>query len=174
MRQRNRVGSCLRDLFAFALALGLTLVPPSAAAAAAFAARVVAVTDGDTLKVLRDGHVEVVRLQGIDAPEKGQPHGTRAKQFAAQLAFGQTVTVHPAGHDRNGRLLAEVTLPDGQSLNQALVRAGYAWWFRRYSADPRLASAEAAARAAHAGLWVDPHPTPPWEWRRRRGQTLPS
>jgi endonuclease YncB( thermonuclease family) len=137
----------------------------TAAAAAPFSARVVAVTDGDTLKVLRDGRVEVVRLQGIDAPETGQAYGTRAKQVAAQLAFSQTVTVHPTGRDRNGRLLAEITLPNGRSLNQAMVRAGYAWWFRRYSTDARLAAAEAEARGAQVGLWADPRPMPPWEWR---------
>jgi endonuclease YncB( thermonuclease family) len=56
----------------------------------------------------------------------------------------------------------------GRLLNEALVRAGYAWWFRRYSADPRLAEVEVQARAAHAVLWSDPDPTPPWDWRRRR------
>jgi endonuclease YncB( thermonuclease family) len=56
-------------------------------------------------------------------------------------------------------------LPDGRSLNQELVRAGYAWWFRRYSADPVLARLEADARRARRGLWADPRPTPPWEYR---------
>jgi endonuclease YncB( thermonuclease family) len=122
MRQTHRI-----TLGTVALVLALATL---AAAAPPFAARVVAVTDGDTLKVLRDHRVDVVRLQGIDAPESSQAYGTRAKQHAAALAFGQTVTVHPTGRDRHGRLLAEVTLPDGRSLNQALVRAGYAWWFR--------------------------------------------
>jgi endonuclease YncB( thermonuclease family) len=109
---------------------------------------VVGVTDGDTLKVLHDGRAEVVRLHGIDAPEQGQPFGQRAKQVAVHLAMGHVVTVHVRTPDRYGRTVGDVRLPDGRLLNEALVRAGYAWWFRRYSADPRLAEAEAEARAA--------------------------
>jgi endonuclease YncB( thermonuclease family) len=124
------------------------------------------VADGDTLTVLHDGRPEVVRLHGVDAPEKGQPFGTRARAYTGTLVFGQTVTVRVHGRDRYGRTVGEVWLPDGQSLNEALVRAGYAWWFPRYSADVRLATAEAEARAEQAGLWGDPGAVPPWEWRR--------
>jgi micrococcal nuclease len=131
-------------------------------------ARVIGVIDGDTLTPVRTGRPEVIRLRGIDAPERGQPWGERAKQYAAALAFGQVVAVEAAGRDRYGRLLAEVRLPDGRSLNQELVRAGYAWWFRRYSTDVRLAALEAEARAARRGLWVDHDPRPPWDYRQRR------
>jgi endonuclease YncB( thermonuclease family) len=149
----------------------VVLISPAVAAAAAFRGRVVGITDGDTITVLHDGRPEVVRLHGIDAPEKGQPFGMRAKQFTAGLAFGQTVLVRVKDRDRYGRAVGEVTLPDGRSLNQELVRAGYAWWFRRYSGDVRLATLEARACTGRLGLWVDPHPVPPWEWRRRRPAT---
>ena len=132
-----------------------------------FTARVVSVTDGDTLKVLRNGHSEIVRLRGIDAPEKGQAYGQRAKQFLSTLAFGATVTVQSFGRDRNGRLLADITLPDGRNLNEELVQAGYAWWFRRYSTEARLARLEHEARDARRGLWADLDPIPPWDFRRR-------
>jgi endonuclease YncB( thermonuclease family) len=36
--------------------------------------------------------------------------------------------------DRYGRLVAEVLLPDGRLLNQELVHAGIAWWYRQYAA----------------------------------------
>jgi endonuclease YncB( thermonuclease family) len=131
-----------------------------------FTGPVIGVADGDTISVLRAGRREVVRLRGIDAPERRQAYGERAKQHAATLAFGKVVAVEAAGRDRHGRLLAEVRLPDGRSLNQELVRAGLAWWFRRYSTDPTLGRLEAEARATRAGLWADPLPVPPWEWRR--------
>jgi endonuclease YncB( thermonuclease family) len=102
----------------------------------------------------------------VDAPERGQPFGARAKQFVSALAFGKTVSVAQRGLDRYARTIGDVTLPDGRNLARELVRAGYGWWFRRYSADSRLASLEAQARAERRGLWVDPNPTPPWEWRR--------
>jgi micrococcal nuclease len=135
-------------------------------AADEWSGRVVGVTDGDTIRVLLNGHAVVVRLQGIDAPEKRQAYGERAKQVTAALAFDKTVTVRATGRDRYGRLLAEVILPDGRALNQELVRAGYAWWFRKYSTDATLARLEAEAREAHLGLWADPDPVPPWTWRR--------
>ena len=85
------------------------------------------------------------------------------------------MVVEAAGRDRHGRLLAEVRLPEGRSLNRELVQAGYAWWFRSYSMDRRLAALETDARAARAGLWTDHHPVPPWEWRRTiKGRRLVS
>jgi endonuclease YncB( thermonuclease family) len=129
---------------------------------------VVGITDGDTITVLQAGRPTVIRLHGIDAPEIGQAFGTRAKQCAAALAFRQTIIVSFRGRDRYGRAIGDVTLPDGRSLNQELVRAGCAWWFRRYSADSRLATLEAEARSGRRGLWADPHPLPPWEWRDSR------
>src|SRR5262249_45654393 len=130
-----------------------------------FSGRVVGIADGDTISVLRDRRATTIRLVGIDAPEKGQAYGQRAKQFAASLAFGQTVTVRVTGHDRYGRLLGEVILPDGRSLNQELVRAGYAWWFRKHSHDLTLAHLEEEARVERRGLWADPSPEPPWTYR---------
>jgi micrococcal nuclease len=130
-----------------------------------FSGRVLGVVDGDTMTVLRDNRATTVRLVGIDAPEKGQPYGQRAKQFAASLAFGQTVTVRVSGHDRYMRTLGEVILPDGRSLNQELVRAGFAWWFRKYSRDLTLAHLEEEAREGRRGLWADPSPEPPWTYR---------
>ena len=135
------------------------------AAAEEFAGRVVGITDGDTIKVLRAGRAETVRLEGVDAPEKRQAYGERARRFAADLSFDQTVVVKATGRDRNGRLLGEVVLPDGRSLNQELVRAGYAWWFRKYSRDVRLARLEEEARQDRRGLWADHAPEPPWAYR---------
>jgi endonuclease YncB( thermonuclease family) len=137
----------------------------SGVAAEEFTGRVVGITDGDTIKVLRAGRAETVRLEGVDAPEKRQAYGNRARRFVADLAFDQTVVVRETGRDRNGRLLGEVLLPDGRSLNQELVRAGYAWWFRRYSRDVRLARLEEEARQGRRGLWADRAPEPPWEYR---------
>jgi endonuclease YncB( thermonuclease family) len=138
------------------------------AAAEEFTGRVVGITDGDTIKVLHAGRAETVRLQGVDAPEKRQAYGERARRYAADLAFDRTVVVRGAGRDRSGRLLGEVVLPDGRSLNQELVRAGYAWWFRRYSRDARLARLEDEARAGRRGLWADQAPEAPWDFRVRR------
>lgn len=135
-----------------------------------FTGRVVGVSDGDTIEVMRAGRAVRVRLQGVDCPESHQAYGTRAKQFTSELAFGKTVAVQVHGTDQYGRILGEVILPDGRSLNRELVRNGYAWWYRRYSDDPVLQQLEEEARRERRGLWREKNPTPPWEFRRERRQ----
>lgn len=129
----------------------------------------VGVTDGDTLKVLREGAHEVrIRLNGIDAPEKAQPYGSRAKRQLSGLVFGKRVRVHVVDHDRYGRTVAEVRTQDGRSANEEQVRAGCAWWYRQYAPkETRLEALETEARAARRGLWADKEPIAPWEWRKR-------
>ena len=162
----------MRKLFPLLLPLALIVAGLSAALAAEpipeFNGKVVAIADGDTVTVL-DGTTQVrVRLRGVDCPEKRQAFGTRAKQFTSDLVFGKEVTVKPKERDRYGRVVAEIVLPDGRILNQELVRAGLAWWYRRYEPnDETLRALEKEARAARRGLWADPNPVPPWEFRRR-------
>lgn len=135
---------------------------------APFEARVVGVSDGDSITVL-DGTTRVkVRLKGIDCPERRQPFGARAKQLTSELAFGKTVTVRPFGKDRYGRVLGEVVLPDGRVLNEELVAAGMAWHYTRYSKDRTLARLERQARRARVGVWSEARPVAPWEFRKER------
>jgi endonuclease YncB( thermonuclease family) len=146
---------------------------PLSALAANFVAKVVGVSDGDTLTVLTAEKQGVkLRLHGIDAPEAGQGFGSRAKQAASELAFGEPVTVRPVELDRYGRTVAEVILPDGRSLNHEMVRNGMAWWHRTYApTDFALASLEAEAKAAKRGLWAQAGAVPPWEWRKGQGKS---
>jgi hypothetical protein len=83
------------------------------------------------------------------------------------MAFGRTVKILPRDTDRHVRTVDEVILPDGRSLNQELVREGMARWYRHYAPhDAELARLEAEAKSAKRGLWSQPHPVPPWEWRK--------
>ena len=129
---------------------------------------VVGVTDGDTITVLVDEASYKVRLDGIDCPEKKQPFGTVARKFTSEKCFGETVVVLVRGRDRYGRILGEVILPDGGSLNEELLKAGYAWWFYKYSRRKTLRDLERSARAARRGLWSDAQPQPPWDYRKER------
>jgi micrococcal nuclease len=85
--------------------------------------KVVAVTDGDTIKVMRKGKAQKVRLFGVDCPESKQDFGTRAKWFTSGLCYGQEVRVEPMAKDRYKRYVAWVILPDGRKLNEELVRS---------------------------------------------------
>ena len=144
---------------------------PLSAFAADYPARVVGISDGDTLTVLRDGRTQVkIRLHAIDAPETGQDFGSRAKQAASELAFGKDVTIREVDQDRYGRTVADVILPDGRSLGREMVEEGYAWWYSTYAPhDQELARLQAEARKAHLGLWSQPNPIPPWDWRKGKG-----
>jgi endonuclease YncB( thermonuclease family) len=153
----------------------LAVFSASAAWPDEFSARVIGVTDGDTLTVLRDKSRVKIRLHGIDCPESGQDFGTQAKKKTSELAFGQVVKVQEHGLDRYGRTVADVILPAGRSLNQELVGQGFAWWFRKYAPhDSKLSQLEAEARAAKRGLWSQPNPIPPWEWRARPQESVPA
>ena len=139
----------------------------------AFPARVVAVADGDTITVepANGGARIKVRLHGIDAPERAQPHGEAARAYVFALALYKIIEVEPTpqGVDRYGRVVAVVRLPGGESLQAALLRAGLAWVWPRYCKDcGEWRAIQDAARATGKGLWWEPDPTPPWEWRRRK------
>src|SRR4051794_38635456 len=99
------------------------------ALAESFQGRVVAISDGDTIRVLHGSEQVRVRLHGIDAPEHNQAFGTRSRQFAGELAHEKLVRVEVVDTDRYGRSIGVVTLPDGRKLNHELVRASFAWWF---------------------------------------------
>lgn len=130
-----------------------------------FTGRVVWVYDGDSIKVQSRGKMVRVRLFGIDCPEKGQPYADRALDLTVSLAKGREVTVRVKDHDKYGRVVGLVRLPDGRSLNHELVRSGLAWWYRRYSSDQDLARLEAGARTARQGLWRDSRPVAPWVFK---------
>lgn len=114
------------------------------------------------------------RLQGVDCPDKGQAFGKAAKLMTSALVFGRAVTVKPHDIDRYKRVVAEVFLPNGTNVNQKLVAEGWCWHYEKYAPDDLvLAVLELAARGAMKGLWTDPNPLPPWEWRKaRRGNRL--
>lgn len=161
----------------------ILLIAAPHAGAAELHGKVVGVADGDTLTVLDATHTtHRVRLNGIDAPEKGQPYGTRAKEHLATLTFGKPVVVVWDKRDRYGRIVGQVRLAAAPAcatshcsqsgdIGLALIESGLAWHFKRYQneqpAEERLhyARAEDLARSNRAGLWHDAHPVPPWEYR---------
>ena len=160
----------------FTLSFLITLIPlifvSTALSDDLITARVVGITDGDTIKVLAPGNKLVkIRLHGIDCPEGGQAFGKKAKQFVSDQCFGKTIQYREVDIDRYGRTVATVYLESGKELNLEIIKAGFAWHYRRYSDRQDYADAEEEARRAGIGLWVDKDPTPPWEWRRENQKT---
>jgi micrococcal nuclease len=140
--------------------------------------KVVHIVDGDTLDLLMDEEDSPkkirIRLQGIDAPESGQPWGTRATQALSELVSGEVVEVLSIGEDRDKRLLGRIYIGEEDQridVNLALVAQGLAWHYKYYSDDEDLSEAELAARRERRGLWSDPNPIPPWDWRKQPRET---
>ena len=116
-----------------------------------------------------DGKEQTVRLAHIDCPEKKQPYGTKAKDMLSVLCFGKMVRLKGDGkRDRNGRLIAEILLPNGFNVNKTLVKAGLAWHFKKYSKDEIYAQLEIEARNKKVGLWKEKTPISPWNWRKMK------
>ena len=130
-------------------------------------ATVTGVADGDTLYADIEGHSIRIRLAQIDAPEKAQAFGRRSEQSLRELVWMRQVLLSWKSLDRYGRPIAQVSI-DGMDVNAEQVRRGFAWVFRRYSNDPTLLELEAQAKSAGLGLWADPHPIAPWDWRANR------
>ncbi|HXV37453.1 MAG TPA: thermonuclease family protein [Myxococcota bacterium] len=131
--------------------------------------RVVGVLDGDTLTLLVDREEVRVRLAQIDAPERDQPYGQKAKAALAALAFGKPARVEVVDVDSYGRSVGEVFVA-GVDVNRELVRGGHAWAYTRYTHSTAIIELEDQARAAKAGLWALPESQreAPWIWRHAR------
>ncbi len=149
--------------------LAVVLLAVSSAALAVFSGTVVRVIDGDTLDVLVANRPVRVRLAQIDAPERTQAYGTRARQALSAMTFLRVVTVADVGVDHYGRQLGTVFVA-GANINAAMVDRGMAWAYRRYLSDRSLIRLEQQARAAHRGLWNDPAPIAPWLFRTHAGR----
>jgi len=127
--------------------------------------RVVKVADGDTLTILDAANAQhKIRLYGIDAPESRQAFGQKSKQHLSSLVFGKDVRVTYRSRDKYGRILGTIYV-DGLDVNLEMIRAGLAWHYKRYDKNPAYAAAESEARSAKRGLWSDPNPTPPEQFR---------
>lgn len=136
--------------------------------------QVVCVSDGDSLTLVDAAQQEhALRLAGIDAPERGQPFGTAARLALAQAVQGKAVRFEVQKRDRYGRAVGRLSVDD-VDVGLRLVEQGLAWHYARYAHEQTeterqaYAEAELKARQAGMGLWSEPNPVAPWEWRARR------
>jgi len=159
----------------------LLVLASRGAFAAILEGRVVGVTDGDTVTVLdADRQQHKIRLGGIDAPEKAQPFGQRSKENLSDMVFGKDVRVEWKKRDKYKRIVGKVwvqpescpTCPMTLDAGHAQITVGLAWWYRKYAREQSpwdrgaYEFSEQEARTKRVGLWSEPDPLPPWEWRK--------
>ena len=155
----------------FCLVLACAVFPD--ASAKEIVGNVNRVIDGDTIELKHAAKMLKIRLTGIDAPESDQPFGQEATRYLSELIIHQQVLVTYDRTDRYGRLLGKIIL-DETDINLALIRNGYAWWYRYYrdqqSAQDQMLyeSAELEAKALKRGLWTIDNPINPYDWRTKK------
>ena len=151
------------------LIISILLVLPTLLSAQVLSGKVVKIADGDTFTLLVNNHDQVkVRLDGIDAPEKKQAFGNKAKQFLSSMIRGVPVTVKVLKKDRYGRSIGKVSTSKVKDVNLEMIKAGYAWHYKEYNKEKSYASAEINARKRKLGLWQDRNPIKPQDFRKMK------
>ena len=135
--------------------------------------RVIKIVDGDTIDVALDSGPIRIRMQGIDAPERGQPMSGDATELLRDLVDEKEVELLPSGQYSFERMIARVYLGE-TDVNAEMIRRGLAMAERRFLREfddgESYCEFEHDARSARLGIWALPpgERTAPWEWRRRK------
>lgn len=125
--------------------------------------KVISIIDGDTYDILIMEKMTIrIRMEGIDAPERGMPFYRVSKNYLSELCFGKNVKVKITGKDGNTRFIGYSYLDNGSELAHEMVKAGLAWHFKKYNSDSTLSRLENEARYLRKGIWTQDNPMPPW------------
>ena len=136
-----------------------------------FSVKVVSITDGDSFTAINADNLQLkIRLFGIDAPEKKQSYGNKSKEYLSSLIHGKNVMVDVQSKDRYGRYLAYVYSPEGKDVSLLMIHEGMAWHFTKYDNNDVYEAAQNLAKKAKRGLWADPSPVAPWDFRSNKGK----
>jgi endonuclease YncB( thermonuclease family) len=167
------------------LAILIVALSPLLSLAATIEGKVIAIADGDTVRVLDAQHEQhKIRLSGIDAPEKKQAFGDRSKQAMASMVFGKQVTVDWSKTDRYGRIVGKIMVSSSEckqinceknlDAGLELIKIGLAWHYKKYEKEQKIldrqlySQAEMNARKEKIGLWKDANPIAPWDFRHNK------
>lgn len=135
--------------------------------------KVISIIDGDTYDILVTGNKTIrIRMEGIDAPEKGMPFYKVSKKFLSELCYNKNVIINITGKDDYNRFLARTYLNKYTELSQEMIEAGLAWHFKKYNSDTILSRLEVEARNLRKGLWIDKRPMAPWTNRSLHWQGI--
>jgi len=139
--------------------------------------RVVEVEDGKTMTIENTGRRVRIALKLAEPPEKDQPFADVARQHLSGLVLGREVSVSYTGLGAEALLLGRVFC-DNKDIGLQMIRDGVAWYDRSYESELNEAErrvyldSEQAARNEHRGIWQDPAPVAPWEWKKASAAKL--
>jgi len=132
------------------------------------------VYDGDTVELKTNaGDRLKLRLTDIDAPERNQAFGQKARRALSSLCKGSAISVQLAGKDKYNRHLGKLEC-NRTDASLYMAEHGYAWHNDKYSDDPAIKIAAAQARKKRIGLWSGKKPMSPWVWRRLHQNAYPN
>ena len=132
-----------------------------------FQVKVIKISDGDTFSAINRDNLELkFRIYGIDAPEKKQAFGKKAKEYLSTLIFGQIITVNVQRQYSWGRYIANVYTTDKKDFSLEMLKAGMAWHYSKYDNTLEYQEAEVRARINRRGLWIDTNRIAPWDFRK--------
>lgn len=154
--------------------ISITLAQVNISTAGSLHGQVVGVTDGDTVTLLdANKRPNKIRLAGIDAPEKAQAYGQKAKDSLSELVYGKMVDVQWVKLDRYNRIVGKIKLND-VDINLEQIKRGMAWHYKQYQLEQTLqdrisyAESEERSRDKKIGLWQENFPMEPWTFRRKK------
>lgn len=120
--------------------------------------------EADTLIVELPNETVTVRLNAVDSPNPGEPGGIEANAFARSLVGDNPVRVLEFRRNGAGDIIGEVYNSENISLNEALMKAGWAWYYKPDSPNnPSYEEYNDTAGEKKLGLWSLGDPAPPWE-----------
>ncbi|MCF8721906.1 thermonuclease family protein [Nitrospina gracilis] len=129
----------------------------------------VEILSGDTFALEAENKLYKVRLEEVDAPERGQPFGKQSRDYLEELILHRAIRVDVSFVDKYGQQVGRAVLAGGRVVNDEVVAQGYGWHYRATpNPDARLARLEQYAFAHSLGLWMQVEPVPPWEHRREK------
>jgi endonuclease YncB( thermonuclease family) len=124
------------------------------------------VFDGDSLTASVRGQLVSIRIRSIDAPEMAQPYGPEARSALIDLLRTTPITCKLTGLDKYHRYLADIFPTPFSRIQDPLVSGGFVWVYDKFAAhEHTLKSLEQTARDNRIGLWEQPNPEPPWDFR---------
>ena len=127
--------------------------------------KIISISDGDTYDILIDNKKIVIRMDAIDAPEKGMPYWKKSKQMLSNLIFGKEIKIKIVKMDNHGRYVGR-TYAGTLDISAEMIKTGMAWHYKEYNKEDLLAQLEILARQNQIGLWADQKVFAPWEIRK--------